>query len=341
MEAIKQNHPEVFILITFFSPSGYEMRKHYQGADCVMYLPPDVPSQVNRFLAISKPDKAFFIKYEYWANYFLACKKQQVPLYIVSGILRENQRFFGVFRTFWKKVLMCVDTFFVQNQNTSRLLGSLGFQNVVITGDTRYDRVSAIKTSAQQFEAIEKFCQDKLCLVAGSTWPPDEIVLREVYKKMKGRIRIIIVPHELSENRLAGMMRQWPEAMRWTKTEKEAMVKTDVLILDTMGMLSSVYRYAGIALIGGGFGAGIHNTLEAAVWGVPVAFGPNYRKFQEAEDLLAAAAALTAPDEQGLAEKIAILCGDDKLRAQMGASADALVSKNTGATALILKSIEG
>jgi 3-deoxy-D-manno-octulosonic-acid transferase len=341
IEAIKQKQPEVLILITFFSPSGYEMRKHYAGADFVMYLPADLPAQANKFLSICKADKAFFIKYEYWANYFFACKKHGVPLYVVSGILRENQRFFGMFKTFWTSVMACVDTFFVQNQKTAHLLASLGFRNVLISGDTRYDRVMAIKTTAQQFETIEEFCAGKLCLVAGSTWAADESVLRKVYENQRGHIRMIIVPHEISESRLTGIERQWPGAVRWTKLSNGEKIQSDVLIIDAMGILSSVYRYAGLAYVGGGFGAGIHNTLEAAVWGIPIVFGPNHQKFQEAEDLLVAQAAITDQHQHGLAEKITTLCRDKELRSQMGASAGALATKNIGATALILSAIEG
>jgi len=339
IEALREKNSSVKIVLTFFSPSGYEMRKDYPHADLVMYLPADTTSNVSVFLDILKPEKVFFIKYEYWANYFFGCKKRNIPLYIVSGILRPEQRFFGVFKPFWKKVLACVHTFFVQNKQTEMLLHGLEFSNVVLTGDTRYDRVTTIAKTAKPYPQLEKFSEGFVCLVGGSTWRADEEVLQLVYENLKGRIKLLIVPHEISENHIAEILRTWPHAELWTKLTDSALPESDVLILDTMGMLSAVYRYADTALIGGGFGAGIHNTLEAAVWGVPVAFGPRYGKFQEAIDLLERRAAVTDSQKERLAEKIIKLCLDGQLRGQMSRAAAEMTAKSTGATALILNNL--
>jgi 3-deoxy-D-manno-octulosonic-acid transferase len=339
MEAIREKDRAVKIVLTFFSPSGYEMRKTYRGADLVMYLPADTPRNASSFVQTLEPAKVFFIKYEYWANYFFSCRERQIPLYIISGILRADQRFFGTFKSFWNRVLACVSTFFVQNKETAALLQSIGITQVVITGDTRYDRVLAISKDAPRYPKLETFVQDDICVVGGSTWPPDEQVLRMVYDRLKGKVKLIIVPHELSEAHLSAIHKMWPEAVRYTQLNEGQAIQSPVMILDTMGMLSAVYRYASLAHIGGGFGSGIHNTLEAAVWGIPVSFGPRHLKFQEAADLLEAGAAVTAPDQATLAAQIADVCENTIRRAEKGQAARALTLKNTGATTLILNHI--
>lgn len=337
IEALREKNQKRKIVITFFSPSGYEMRKNYTGADLVMYLPSDSPSNARAFLDTLKPEKAFFVKYEYWANYFFGCKQRNIPLYLVSAILRPEQRFFGYFKSFWRKVLACVHTFFVQNEETAALLQSIGMRNFVLSGDTRYDRVKAIAETGKSFQQLESFTEGIVTIVGGSTWPADEEVLKMVHEKVSGKIKLIVVPHELTEGHISHILQKWPKAQRWTKLRENEIPSSDILILDTMGMLSSVYRYAGIAMIGGGFGAGIHNTLEAAVWGIPVAFGPKYEKFNEARELIRCEAAVSGESATEMAEKIIELAQNKALREKMGRAAGELTAKNTGATALILK----
>jgi 3-deoxy-D-manno-octulosonic-acid transferase len=329
IEAIRKERQGIKIVLTFFSPSGFEMRKHYDGADLIMYLPLDTPGNADFFLKRLKPDKVFFVKYEYWANYFFACSKYKIPLYIVSCILRPDQRFFGTFKKFWQAVLRCVTVFFVQNDETEKLLRKNQFQNIILTGDTRYDRVSAISKNAANIQLIAEFVEGQVCIVGGSTWEPDEEILHQLWQRMKGELKLILVPHELTSQHIANLQKKWPDAALWSRLNGSISDETTVLILDTMGMLSTVYRYASLAYVGGGFGAGIHNTLEAAVWGIPVVFGPKFQKFQEAKELLQVKAAVTATNSGELVE----------LMAEMGSAASALVKKNLGATELILKEI--
>lgn len=285
MESLKNSHPEYKILLTFFSPSGYEVRKDYQGADIICYLPMDMSWNVKRFLDIVQPDCAIFIKYEFWMNYLLELKKRQIKTYIVSAIFRESQLFFKWYGGYYRNLLKSFNHLFVQNDESVRLLHSIGFDNVTKVGDTRFDRVADIASNAKELPIVQLFKSDKKVLVAGSSWPNDEEILLSYFNQNKD-IKLIIAPHEIHEEHLQSIISQLKRPyIRYSQATIENVKEADCLIIDCFGLLSSIYRYGKIAYIGGGFGVGIHNILEAAVYGIPVIFGPNFRKFQEAVDL--------------------------------------------------------
>ena len=285
MESLKNSHPEFKILLTFFSPSGYEVRKDYQGADIICYLPMDMSWNVKRFLDIVQPDCAIFIKYEFWMNYLLELKKRQIKTYIVSAIFRESQLFFRSYGGFYRRLLKSFSYLFVQNDESVRLLHSIGVDNVTKVGDTRFDRVADIAAKSKDLPIVQLFKSDKKVLVAGSSWPNDEEILLSYFNQNKD-IKLIIAPHEIHEEHLQSIISKLKRPyLRYSQATTENISEADCLIIDCFGLLSSIYRYGEIAYIGGGFGVGIHNILEAAVYGIPVVFGPNFRKFQEAVDL--------------------------------------------------------
>lgn len=285
MESLKNSHPEFKILLTFFSPSGYEVRKDYQGADIICYLPMDMSWNVKRFLDIVQPDCAIFIKYEFWMNYLLELKKRQIKTYIVSAIFRESQLFFRSYGGFYRRLLKSFTHLFVQNDESVRLLHSIGFDNVTKVGDTRFDRVADIAAKSKDLPIVQVFKSDAKVLIAGSSWPNDENILLP-YFNQNFPLKLIIAPHEIDEEHLQSIISQLKRPyIRYSQATIENVKEADCLIIDCFGLLSSIYRYGEIAYIGGGFGVGIHNILEAAVYGIPVIFGPNFRKFQEAVDL--------------------------------------------------------
>lgn len=285
MESLKNSHPEYKILLTFFSPSGYEVRKDYQGADIICYLPMDMSWNVKRFLDIVQPDCAIFIKYEFWMNYLLELKKRQIKTYIVSAIFRESQLFFRSYGGFYRRLLKSFTHLFVQNDESVRLLHSIGFDNVTKVGDTRFDRVADIAAKSKDLPIVQAFKSDAKVLIAGSSWPNDENILLPYFNQNLS-LKLIIAPHEIDEEHLQSIISQLKRPyIRYSQATIENVKEADCLIIDCFGLLSSIYRYGEIAYIGGGFGVGIHNILEAAVYGIPVIFGPNFRKFQEAVDL--------------------------------------------------------
>lgn len=285
MESLKNSHPEFKILLTFFSPSGYEVRKDYQGADIICYLPMDMSWNVKRFLDIVQPDCAIFIKYEFWMNYLLELKKRQIKTYIVSAIFRESQLFFRSYGGFYRRLLKSFTHLFVQNDESVRLLHSIGFDNVTKVGDTRFDRVADIAAKSKDLPIVQAFKSDAKVLIAGSSWPNDENILLP-YFNQNFPLKLIIAPHEIDEEHLQSIISQLKRPyIRYSQATIGNVKEVDCLIIDCFGLLSSIYRYGEIAYIGGGFGVGIHNILEAAVYGIPVIFGPNFRKFQEAVDL--------------------------------------------------------
>ena len=285
MESLKNSHPEYKILLTFFSPSGYEVRKDYRGADIICYLPMDMSWNVKRFLDIVQPDCAIFIKYEFWMNYLLELKKRQIKTYIVSAIFRESQLFFRSYGGFYRRLLKSFTHLFVQNDESVRLLHSIGFDNVTKVGDTRFDRVADIAAKSKDLPIVQAFKSDAKVLIAGSSWPNDENILLP-YFNQNFPLKLIIAPHEIDEEHLQSIISQLKRPyIRYSQATIENVKEADCLIIDCFGLLSSIYRYGEIAYIGGGFGVGIHNILEAAVYGIPVIFGPNFRKFQEAVDL--------------------------------------------------------
>ena len=338
IEKIKAERPEYKILLTFFSPSGYEIRKNYQGADYIFYLPLDTPSNARQFLDIVKPQMAVFVKYEYWLNLLAELKKRQIPTYIVSAIFRRDSIFFRSTGKMWREALKSFDMLFVQDENSKNLLAELGHQNVVVAGDTRFDRVAQIAAAAKKIEVIEQFKGESRLFVAGSSWGADEDLIVRLANE-NPTIKFVVAPHEMEEARMAKIEQNATGgAVRYTKIEGDITDK-QILILDTMGMLSSVYGYADFSYIGGGFGVGIHNTLEAATFGLPIAFGPNYHKFKEARDMIALGGATSVTTYEELEKWFTPLRDDaDHLAAVSKISKD-YTAQNQGATNLFFNHV--
>ena len=286
MERLRREHPEKKILLTFFSPSGYEVRKNYDGADLVCYLPFDTPLNARRFVKLARPEAAFFIKYEFWRNYIEVLYKRGIPCYSVSSIFRENQIFFRPYGRGYARCLSRMTHLFVQNETSRRLLEGIGVTNVDVVGDTRFDRVLDIRNAAKPLPLAERFAGCWKVLVAGSSWPQDEEIIIPYFNKHPN-LKLVLAPHVVSEEHLQAIERQLARpALRYSKATPKAVAEVDCLIIDCYGLLSSIYRYASMAYVGGGFGVGIHNVPEAAVYGIPVIIGPNNKKFREAQALL-------------------------------------------------------
>lgn len=339
MERLRREHPELKILLTFFSPSGYEVRKNYEGADIICYLPLDTYFNARRFLNLVHPEVAFFIKYEFWWNYLHILKRRNVPVYSVSSIFRPNQVFFRWYGRTYSNVLKCFTRFFVQNEVSRQLLAKLGITEVEITGDTRFDRVLQIKSQAKSLPIVEAFRQDYKVFVAGSSWPPDEDIF---IKYFNGRDdwKLIIAPHVIGEDHLQQILSKLKgKAVRYTEATPESVADAKILIIDCFGLLSSIYGYGHVSYVGGGFGVGIHNVLEAAVWNIPVIFGPNNERFQEAQDLLASGGGRQIDGYQQFGSLMNSYIADDSLRKADGDKAAQYVSSKAGATRKILSAV--
>ncbi|MCD7972645.1 MAG: 3-deoxy-D-manno-octulosonic acid transferase [Candidatus Azobacteroides sp.] len=343
MEEIKALHPEYKILLTFFSPSGYEVRKDYQGVDLVCYLPFDINKNVSKFLSAANPDIAVFIKYEFWVNYLTQLHKKNIPTYIVSAIFRPKQVFFKWYGGIFRKVLSYFSGIFVQDKTSCELLSSIGIkENVVLSGDTRFDRVWSIREQAKELPVVEAFANENsgyCMLVAGSTWPEDEEILLR-YFNFHSNIKLVIAPHVVNQDHLEHITQQLKRPFLYYSQANEKNIKdVDCIIVDSFGILSSLYRYGNIAYIGGGFGSGIHNVLEAAVYGIPVIFGPNYRKFKEAKDILQTGAGFSIKDENGFIGCMEKLSQEETFRMESGRKADKYVSGHVGATRIVIDHI--
>jgi len=334
MQRLREEHPEYKILLTFFSPSGYEVRKNYQGADVICYLPFDTPGNVHSFLRLAHPEIALFIKYEFWMNYLTTAKKKGVKLYSVSSIFREKQYFFQWWGTM--RPLKQFDHLFVQNEESKRLLNEHGIDCVTVVGDTRLDRVIDIKDAAAPLPLVEQFVADSPCFIAGSSWGPDEEIYIPYLAQQKGW-KLIIAPHVISAVHLKSINKLLEEnglkAVAYTDLEAGKVTTTDerVMIVDCFGKLSSIYRYGKIALVGGGFGVGIHNVPEAAVYGIPVLFGPNNRKFKEAQDLKQCGGAFEYQDEQSFATIMDTFMNNPQAIDEAGEKAYKYINGNAGA----------
>jgi len=294
IKAYKQKHPTHKILLTFFSPSGYEIRKNTPLADFIFYLPSDTKANAKRFIQLVNPIKVIFIKYEFWFNYMAECKKQNIPFYSVSSIFRKEQAFFKY--KWFTKQLSNVTHFFVQNKISADLLKSIGFSNTTISGDSRFDSVLETTKNPKQFTLIEDFCKCKPTIICGSTWPKDEILLAQ-YIKENPQYNYIIAPHELH---YISKLQKQTNALLFSKSTEQNIFTSNVLIIDSIGILSHIYSYGSIAYIGGGFDSGIHNILEAVTFGLPVIFGPNYKKFNEANELIALGGVVSIANYQEL-----------------------------------------
>ena len=395
IEQLRATHPEYKILLTFFSPSGYEVRKNYEGADIVCYLPLDTIRNARRFLRAVHPVMAFFIKYEFWYNYLHILRHRGVPVYSVSSIFRPGQVFFKWYGRNYAKVLHCITHFFVQNEVSLQLLKGIGIDEATVVGDTRFDRVLQIKEQAKELPIVEAFkgingkgdaCKDNLSedackrvlsedackedlsedackedlsenackedlsengckgckvFVAGSSWQPDENIFIRFFNDHPDW-KLIIAPHVIGEDHLAYILDKLQmKAVRYTQATEQSAAEARCLIIDCFGLLSTIYRYGEIAYVGGGFGVGIHNVPEAAVWGVPVLFGPNNKRFQEAQDLLACKGSFEVTDYDSFNTIISRLISDDKFRHQCGEASANYVKSRSGATDIIMKSVVG
>ena len=386
IEQLRATHPEYKILLTFFSPSGYEVRKNYEGADIVCYLPLDTIRNARRFLRAVHPVMAFFIKYEFWYNYLHILRHRGVPVYSVSSIFRPGQVFFKWYGRNYAKVLHCITHFFVQNEVSLQLLKGIGIDEATVVGDTRFDRVLQIKEQAKELPIVEAFkgingkgeaCKDELSengckrdlsedackdnlsedackedlsengckgckvFVAGSSWQPDEDIFIRFFNDHPDW-KLIIAPHVIGEDHLAYILDKLQmKAVRYTQATEQSATEARCLIIDCFGLLSTIYRYGEIAYVGGGFGVGIHNVPEAAVWGVPVLFGPNNKRFQEAQDLLACKGSFEVTDYDSFNTIISRLISDDKFRHQCGEASANYVKSRSGATDIIMKSVVG
>ena len=342
IEQLRKTHPEYKILLTFFSPSGYEVRKDYKGADIITYLPIDTVGNARRFLRTVRPVMAFFVKYEFWYNYLHILNHRGVPTYSVSSIFRPGQIFFRPYGRQYGRVLRCFSRFFVQNEESSLLLSSIGIDQVEVVGDTRFDRVLQVREARKQLPLVERFVGDSdRVFVAGSSWLPDEeLFLR--YFASHPEWKLIIAPHVIKEEHLAQIRQllQGKKVARYTQSSVETVADADVLIIDCFGLLSSVYHYGRVAYVGGGFGVGIHNVLEAAVWGMPVLFGPNNKHFQEAQGLIAAQGGFEVSDDAGFAQLMDRFTKDEAFLQESAGRAAAFVEKLTGATERVLQAVK-
>ena len=332
MERLRREHPEKRILLTFFSPSGYEVRKNYEGADVVCYLPFDTPLNARKFVRLAKPEMAFFIKYEFWRNYIDVLYHQEIPVYSVSSIFRENQIFFRPYGYKYARVLRRITHLFVQNEASRELLKRLGVTQVSVVGDTRFDRVIDIRRQARELPVAEAATRQGHVIVAGSTWPPDEDILIPYFNSHPD-CRLILAPHVVSEDHLREIEQKLQRpALRYSQATPESAAKADCLLIDGYGLLSSIYRYATVAYVGGGFGVGIHNVPEAAVYGVPVFFGPNNRKFREARELIEAGGCFEIHSADDFNRQADRLFAYAQALTQAGQAAGRYISNNAGAT---------
>lgn len=354
MERIRKDYPQYKILLTFYSPSGYEVRKNYEGADIICYMPVDTRLNAIRFLRLVRPVMAFFIKYEFWSNFLHILKHRNIPTYSVSSIFREDQVFFKWYGRSYAGVLKCFTRFFVQNEESKRLLEGIGITAVDVVGDTRFDRVLQIKEAAKQLPICEAFRtgvassqsadvphHDFKVFVAGSSWPPDENIFIPFFNEHKDW-RLLIAPHVIAEEHLKLILSliKGKKVVRYTQTTPEEAAEADVLIIDCFGLLSSMYNYGDVAYIGGGFGVGIHNTLEAAVWNMPVIFGPNNKKFQEAQGLLKSDGGFEINTYEDFSGLMSSLMNDEAFLKQAGDKAGAFVAHLAGATDKVLASVK-
>ena len=342
IEKIREQQPEYKILVTFYSPSGYEIRKNYAGADYIFYLPIDTPGNAKKFLDVAHPEIAIIVKYEFWLNLLSELKHRGVRTYLISAIFRRNSIFFRSYGSIWRQALDSFEQMFVQNEESKELLHEIGFDNVVVAGDTRFDRVAEIARNVKKVPIVERFKGDSPLFVAGSTWGPDEEILQTLIND-NPQIKFVVAPHEMENSRIERIIAQTKGgAVRYTQcNEVSDFSKTQVLILDTIGILSSVYGYATWSYIGGGFGVGIHNTLEAATFGLPIAFGPNYQKFKEARDMVALGAATKVESAEDLSAWFAPLRDDKSALQRAGSAAKSYTQRNQGATSLIMKIVFG
>jgi len=341
MEQLRRDHPEYKILLTFFSPSGYEVRKDYAGADIICYLPLDTIRNARRFLRTIRPVMAFFIKYEFWYNYLHILRHRGIPVYSVSSIFRPDQVFFRWYGRQYAHVLRCFTHFYVQNDESRQLLAKIGITDVTIVGDTRFDRVLHIKEAARELPLVHQFKADSPCFIAGSSWQPDEHIFIP-WLNDHPHWKAVIAPHVIDADHLAAIEQQFSgrKVVRYTEATPDNVRDADVLLVNCFGLLSSIYRYADVTYVGGGFGVGIHNTLEAAVWDVPVIFGPNNQRFQEAQGLKASGGGIEIGSASDFQRVMQGMVDNPDVMRQLGEHAGDYVQRHAGATRKVLSEVQ-
>lgn len=341
IEKMKQKYPNHKIVVTFFSPSGYEVRKNNAVADVTVYLPLDTPKNARQFLKLVHPEMVFFIKYEFWINYLNQLQKQNIPTYLISGIFREKQLFFKWYGGFYRKALDAFTYFFVQNENSAKLITGLGKTNVTISGDTRFDRVVTILEKDNTLDFIAQFKNSKNTIVIGSSWPKDEVLLSEYINSSEHDIKFIIAPHNIKAEQIKQLQNSiTKKTVLFSEKENKDLAQFDVFIIDTIGLLTKIYSYADIAYVGGGFGnPGVHNLLEPATFGIPIVIGPNYSHFEEAINLVKIEGCMAIQNYDELQNAFSALIQDPDIRHQKGEICNTFVQKNKGATNRILKKV--
>lgn len=339
IEAIKREYPHYRVVLTFFSPSGYEIRKDYPLSDYTCYLPADTPHNASLFIDLIRPELVLFVKYEFWNNYISALHKRQIPLYLVSGIFRRDQHFFKWYGSFFRKMLRKFDRIFVQDKVSVDLLAGIGISNVVLAGDTRFDRVKELAATAREIPELEMFRKNEKMFIAGSSWKPDEEIMARYINENPGKMKWVFAPHEIDEQNIRRIEKMFnTSVVRYSQLDDQSS-EARIMIIDNIGLLSSAYKYAFIAAVGGGFGIGIHNILEPACWNIPVMFGPNYKKFREATDLIEAGGARSFSDYNGFRSVLDRWLSDrDSYQSSADVSGN-YVRNNSGATPVIMEQI--
>jgi len=342
IESIKERFPAQVILLTFFSPSGYEVRKNYAAADGIFYLPLDSKRNAKRFIQLAQPNVAIFVKYEFWYHYLSQLQQAKVPTYLISAVFRPDHIFFQAYGSFFRKLLRYFDHIFVQDQSSKKLLEKIGLSAISLAGDTRVDRVAQIPKEGKHFPLIQSFVGTAPCLVAGSTWPADEQLLKKaIAEALDSDWKIIIAPHDIAESHLKRIEQLFPEQLiRYSQLSGQAAAAYRYLLIDNIGMLQSLYRYGKIAYIGGGFGNGIHNTLEPITFGLPVIFGPKYQKFEEAKQLIQSGGGFTVADGDELVSSLQLLL-EETTYENASQRAKEYITNNQGGTDKILAHLFG
>ncbi|MGY6649253.1 3-deoxy-D-manno-octulosonic acid transferase [Wenyingzhuangia sp. IMCC45574] len=342
IEEIKKEYPHYQIVVTFFSPSGYEVRKNYNLADAVCYLPMDTASNAKKWIASLKPNLAVFIKYEFWPNYLFELQKHKIPTLLVSGIFNEGQIYFKPLGGLMRKAFKAFTHFFVQDETSKSLLATINFTNATIAGDTRFDRVQKLLDANEKLDFINEFVGDSYLLVAGSTWPEDEVQLVEyINKHAKENEKFILAPHNVKEGQIQELKESLEKkTILFTEKEGKALADYQVFIVDTYGILSKIYAYANVAYVGGGYTkSGVHNTLEAATYGLPIVIGPNFKKFKEVQDLVALEGITSVDNTQNLVSFLTEIRDNEVVRDQKATITKNYVTQNLGATNTIMQTI--
>ncbi len=341
IEAYRLNWPDSKILLTFFSPSGYEVRKNYPPADWVFYLPLDTPANARRWMDIVRPSMAVFVKYDFWFNMLNALYQKKIPVYFISVMFRPSQHFFKWYGGWFRRQLDAVTWFFAQNRESAALLEAIGKNNVTVTGDTRFDRVFSIAVNRQSFPLVEQFAGNHQVIICGSTWKEDEAILLPLISALTPAVRFIIAPHDTSPDRIRYILERIEQpVVRYSELNAVNAAKPDILLIDSVGILAQLYQYATLAYVGGGFGAGLHNIQEPVTFGVPVFFGPRYHKFREAVDLVALGGAVCVNSRQELETKVKEILEDRTLHRRLSELCSRYVEENRGATGKVMRFLQ-